>query len=605
VPPDIGLSLQYGNQLGAFERALGFVLSFDYGMKTAYQDAEYFAVVSRDASPVVETLTESSTTTADWGLLANATLRLGSSHTLGIKNLITQESEEFVVVRQSAFNPDVEYNFGPLVQRHQVRYIERGFLQSQLRGQHRFTWPFATTWDWNATVSNANRDEPENRSLTYLNDGGLYRLDSWKPNDFWFRFLQDRTLSANLDISVPLGRWFGDEEALLKLGGGTRRKHRDFDGWKFSLVPAGDNLPDGEQALALPPEQVVAPENMGRNVRADPGLPDGLPYVSDDNVTSAYIMGDVPLFGGLRFVGGARVESWALDMLNLQPPAGKDSVALRNNVDIMPSGNLILALGEQMNLRAAAYQTVSRPDPREIALGVYAPVAGQCTQSGNPDLVRARIINADLRWEWYPAPGEIVSLSGFYKLFDDPIVEYVSLTISECMTSPQNARVATTAGGEIEMRKSLGFVAPSLENLVLGLNFTYADGVADLIIGNTINERLALQDLSRYVVNANLGYLNSDAGFSASVLYSYFDDRVSLYGNFDGNGLKTPDIVEEGRGVLDFKVTKRIRGVTASLSGKNLTNEVAREIQLTDFGTVPVGVSRIGTSFSLSLGYAF
>src|SRR5262245_25023963 len=95
VVPDFGLSVQYGDQLGESMRALGYVFSFDYGFKTSYEPDEYFAFVtsaSTTPSAVATAQTEHSTTTADWGLLGNATLRLGPSHPIGIKNLVPQAS---------------------------------------------------------------------------------------------------------------------------------------------------------------------------------------------------------------------------------------------------------------------------------------------------------------------------------------------------------------------------------------------------------------------------------------------------------------------------------------------------------------------------------
>src|SRR5262249_42585869 len=159
-------------------------------------------------------------------------------------------------------------------------------------------------------------------------------------------------------------------------------------------------------------------------------------------------------------------------------------------------------------------------------------------------------------------------------LFDDAIVEYVALNANDCYVSPQNARWAYSAGAELELRKSLGFLSPTLDNLMVGGNLTYAVGAADLVLGSLINQRLDMQDLSKYVVNANVVYADPLAGISASALYTYFDDRISLYGNFLGSGEKMPDIVEHGRGTIDFKVSKRFGNLTTSLSGKNLTNEV-------------------------------
>lgn len=603
VRPELGVSVQYGDQLGQFERALGYVVSFDYGLKTGYEPAEYFALADAGGTPLIESSSEHSITTVDWGLLANATLRLGTSHTLSVKNLLTQESEEFALVNQAAFNADTEGGFGPVIHRYQVRYVERGFLQTQLRGQHRFSWPFTSQWNWTATLSNATRDEPENRTLNYVDDAGQYVISSWKPNAYWFRFLDDRNLGANLDVSIPLSRWFGDAAALVKVGIGDRQKQRDFDAYRFNLVPI-DNPPDGVDVYALPPEQLVAPENLGRNVAVRTLPPGGLPYSATDEVRAAYLMADLPLFG-VRLVGGVRMEQWRLAMTAFEAPTQTDSIVKRNDNDLLLSFNATVPLSERMNLRLAGYQTVSRPDTRELSRGQYVPVAGKCTQVGFPDLTRAQILNGDVRWEWYPGPGELISLSGFYKYFKDAIVEYVSLAETTCSVSPLNARQADIRGGEIELRKGLGFVNSALGNFSLGLNFTYALGSADLVIGTINQPGLALQDLSKYVANGSIGYASPEAGLAATVLYNYFGDRVSLYGNIDGNNNKMPDIIEKGRGTLDLKVTKRFKSVTASLSGKNLTNEVTREVQQTSTGDLPVGLTRQGVSLSLSFGYAF
>jgi TonB-dependent receptor len=315
-------------------------------------------------------------------------------------------------------------------------------------------------------------------------------------------------------------------------------------------------------------------------------------------------MGDLPLPAGLRLITGVRAERWVMNMLNRQPPAGQDSIYTREELDILPSANLVVPVADGMNVRAAGYLTVSRPDPREIARGSYAPVAGQCTQVGNPGLNRAAITNADLRWEWFPGAGELVSVSGFYKLFEDPIVEIVAISQSDCVTIPINARAGETYGGELELRKGLGFVSPALETFTAGLNFTYAEGAADLLLSNQ-QMTLGLQDLSTYVGNTNLVYANPDLGLSASVLYNYFSDRISLYGDIDGNGNKTPDIVEEGRGTVDVKLSKTFGPVSASISASNLTNELMVQTQRTAAGPQVVGMSEVGTSLSLSLGFSF
>jgi hypothetical protein len=607
VYPDIGLSLHLGDQYGEFDHALGYIVSADYGFKTAFQSGDYFALVEpTNAAPQVEALTTEASTTADWGAVANVTLRLGPAHSIGIKNLITHEAEEYVM-SQTAYDAETQGGFDPLLRRFQVRYVERDFLQSQLRGQHRFTWPLESALEWNLTLSRATRDEPENRSLVYAATGGTYRLTSSEANYFWFRFLDDRIYGGAADLSMPIGAWFGDADALFKAGVMLRQKKRDFDAFRFNLAPPIGPPPDGFGVLYLPPEQITQPENIGRNLRADPTATGSFPYLADDRVQTIYAMVDLPLPLGLRFVGGARLEQWKLSVV-----PGDSSIEFifprttRNENDLLWSANLTMALSERMNLRFAGYRTVSRPDPREIARGDWGAVTGKCSTTGNAALNRAQILSGDARWEWYPAPGELVSVSGFYKYFVDPFVEVVSIASLECIITPYNARNANNLGGELEIRKGLGFLASALDNFSIGVNFTYVDGSADLISENGISQLdLPLQDQSKYLINGILFYGNESGDLSASLLYNYFDDRVTLYGVFAAGAGKQPDVVEHGRGTLDFKVSKRFRHVLASLSGKNLTNAVVQESQLTSHGPILSGLSRPGVSFSLSIGYAF
>ncbi|WP_254493263.1 TonB-dependent receptor, partial [Salmonella enterica] len=62
--------------------------------------------------------------------------------------------------------------------------------------------------------------------------------------------------------------------------------------------------------------------------------------------------------------------------------------------------------------------------------------------------------------EWYPSPGEIISVSGFYKTFDKPI-ELVAGEdgFQSKLFRFQNQKDAVNYGLELEFRKSLGFIA--------------------------------------------------------------------------------------------------------------------------------------------------
>ena len=106
-----------------------------------------------------------------------------------------------------------------------------------------------------------------------------------------------------------------------------------------------------------------------------------------------------------------------------------------------------------MNLRLSATQTLSRPEYRELSPILFREVIGFDNVRGNPELKRALIRNFDLRWEWYPNRGEIVSVGLFAKQFTDPIERVYLGSSGTRIISYVNAKSAENYGVEVELRK--------------------------------------------------------------------------------------------------------------------------------------------------------
>ena len=107
---------------------------------------------------------------------------------------------------------------------------------------------------------------------------------------------------------------------------------------------------------------------------------------------------------------------------------------------------LTYRLTPDQNLRLSATQTLSRPEYREMAPIAYFEQVGLATTIGNPDLQRALIQNYDLRWEWFPRAGEVLSFGVFAKTFTDPIEKVIIQSTGTNMLSFVNADAATTTG---------------------------------------------------------------------------------------------------------------------------------------------------------------
>ena len=603
IAPNAGATANLGGRLGGDAVPFGYVLSATWNRQTEATPNRFFQNVFLPSGLAENTATVSQAITqADLGGIANFALRLGSSNKLGWKNVYTRSTEELVSTA-SGFAPangqDVERRV------HQVRYITRTLVQSQLSGDHLLGRLFGSRLEWKATLATARRDEPENRALGYQRsstDSVFQMFPNLPGTAFWIRYLRDDVRTGQIDWSTPIGRLL-PSGTQFKAGVLGKTRFRSFDG--TLLTTNLDGVPANAPWLRLPPEELFTPELLGGallRLRRDDART--LPYEAQDDVRAYYGMLDLPIRPWLRLVAGAREENWALDIYALRrdtlPPA-----TTRRNRDLLPSANLTIRLGERQNVRLAAYRTVARPDPREVSNDAYEAVAGDCSNIGNPALQRSTIENADVRWERYPAPGEIMSVSAFAKRFTDPIVEFLGTDAGNCYIRPANAPSARLTGAEFELRRALRFLPGPLARLSTGINVTLVRSEATARINADTSRTLRLQGQSDRLVNVSLVYAGP-SGLEISLLGNYFSDRVVRYGDVL-TGAQTrvvDDVIERGRFGLDARLRRRIGRTNVTLSARNLTDNEIRFVQRSDVGTLQVGYLRPGMTISLGVGYA-
>jgi hypothetical protein len=602
--PNLGLSVNLGDQRQGKSSALGYVASLTYNARQENQPERYFQFISAPSEPPIRSFRYNERrASVDWGGVLNVSYRLGTNHKFGLKNLYTRGAEE-------SYNTNEGYNLdqnGDL-RGFQMAYVSRDLLQSQLTGEHLGKLLVPWRLEWKATVSRSTRDEPDNRQVRYLRPptDSIYYLGL--NSDLWFRFLDDQLRTGNLDLGIPLP-WWGGRDVMVKTGVLARQKDRAFDAQLASLNIEQVTNPPRDLA-ALPPERLFLPENLGQYLNITfPGSV-AQPYDADDDLYAAYGMLDLPLFSFLRIVGGMRVEDWRMDLFDggreLYQIDTTRAPTARRNRDYLWSVNTTWSLSSRMNLRAAAFRSLARPDTREMSRDEYIDVIGSCPSIGNPSLQRSLITNGDLRWEWYPGPGEIVALSGFYKSFERPILR-VTTGDQGCRYTWANGREATNIGGEIDLRKGLWFLPGVLNRLSIGGNAAYVHSrvTVDPNFG-TYDADLALEDQSPWLVNANLSFVDEARGVDASVLYNWFDDRINRYG-FRGTGgtnaTQGPNIVEKGRSTLDAKLQLRIgAGFIFSVSARNLTNNTVEFYQDAEYGRISTGFFRPGRSVGITIG---
>jgi hypothetical protein len=599
VTPDMGLGLSLGGQTALGGAPLGYILSWTYSNKTAYNPDRLYNLYPDANTPAFRSLrfTESHAG-VDWGALFNLSTRLGPSTKLGWKNLYTRQAQEDVF--QSA---GYEIVNNRTTEAYQLRYTTEHLLQTQLTGDHQLPWLLGSRIEWKGTLAIAGREEPDNRQAVY--SGGVLSIGYDNPQ-LWTRFLDDELHALQLDWSIPMNfRQSGD--ALVKVGGLYRRRARDFDSRLFWFQPTTAPGAINDSALALPPEQAFAPENIGRIMTLYSPGGHAEPYGADDDVNAGYLMLDLPVLRALRLVGGLRVEDWSLDIF----PGGREAVSLspasRHNTDLLWSANATVRLSARMNLRFAGFRTVARPDAREVTANAYQGVVGECAYVGSDSLVRTWIMNGDARWELYPRPGEVVALSGFYKRFNQPIVETSRYPDGlSCLVTYRNAASAEDYGVEVELRKTLDFLPGLLGHLAISANVTHVTSRVAIgaALGN-FDPNLPLQGQSPWLANGTLSY--GDAHANAGVSVNFFSDRVVRYGfSSEASPVQAPNLIENGRATIDAKAQLTLRShLTLTVAGRNLTDQPIQFIHHAQAGTVVAQFVRPGVSANIGVGYAF
>ena len=203
---------------------------------------------------------------------------------------------------------------------------------------------------------------------------------------------------------------------------------------------------------------------------------------------------------------------------------------------------------------------LNRPEFRELAPFSFFDFNFNFLYFGNPNLKTAKIQNLDLRWEFYPNKGELITFGGFYKNFLDPIESLVDVNspgggVKNVTFS--NAESAKSYGVELELKKSLNGLTESrfLNNLNLMFNATLIKSTIKLP-ANLSSGREAerpLQGQAPYVINAGIFYASDPTGWQVNLLYNVVGKHIAFVGN-----VNYPDVYLMPRNVIDLTFNKRL-----------------------------------------------
>jgi len=504
--------------------------------------------------------------------LLNFSYKFNSKNKIQFKNLYSINSEDKVNVRRGVRELDND----PRQWERSTNYwyTQNNLLTSQLLGNHELK---TGKFNWNLGFSNVKREVPNLRRSVYrkysllesdtveqyvaiIQSNGT--IPTAAGNMFWSSS-NEKIGSIKYDYSLPFGK--NDKNKIeLKVGGMHQYRVRDFQSRNFGFSqykPTGNSF--NSQLLLLPEDEIFAPENLGLldngqgGFKLDEASSVDDSYQASSLLNAGFVMADATIAKKLRLIGGLRVESYNQRFNYIEFGSNQERNIDSTVNDLLPSINLVYALTKKMNLRASYYKTVSRPEFRELAPFAFYNFVMDNILSGNPNLKRATIDNFDLRYEYYPGEGQILSVSGFYKQFENPI-ELINRTGTS--GAPElyytNVPKVTNIGGELEYRVKLGFLSKKdtsvfWDNMTLYTNMSLIRSKVDLSEISGSGESRPLQGQSPYIINAGALYSHPTKDWSLSASYNLVGQRIYIVGN-----VQEPSVWENGRNVIDLQFAK-------------------------------------------------
>lgn len=561
-----------------------------------------------------------------WGALG-AVGAEWDNHALSLLYMRTQITEDEATLledtRGSLYRDELDIE-APFHRNETLEYTERSQSTLQLKGRHGLSlreyslWKIARTLDpeldWTLSHNQARMDQPDKRTFrTWWSPGRVVIPDvlefpaahyghdpSGSGNEFAQRIWKDITETSNqvaVNGKLPFEQW-SSREGYLKVGAFHDRTDRKYnqDGFFYQF---------DETSYQAPWEQNWGNVYVGEGHTIVPSDQD-VDYSGDQKIAAWYYMIDLPLTGFLKVVGGARHESTDLKIVNhpesenaqYLPPGGTgwtrfgpEADVSYSQDDVLPSLGIEVTPMDKVKLRASYSETVARQTFKELSPVMQMEYLGADIFVGNPALTMSAMTNYDLRVDYEPYAGSLLSASWFHKDVKNPI-EYVQrFQASLFYTTAVNYPEGWLEGYELEVRQDLGRFWEQSRGFTLGANATLiesevtlpdreAQAFADV---GAPRKRRDMTNTPEFLYNLNLTYHSEKYGTRVGVFYTVRGDTLVEGGVALGRGY-VPDVYEKEYGSLNIGVVQPIAERTKlSLQIKNLTDPKIERVYRSDY----------------------
>ena len=501
-------------------------------------------------------------------------------------------------------------------------------IVNQLHGEHRIN--SRNDLEWALGYNAVDAAEP-NRIRNELNLDGEGFIQLGRTGGFQQRKstqqIEDVEFNGLLKDRFSFSEPESDKNIFLEVGGNFRNKQRDFYSRFLGVTETEMNNVNPSSLDNL--SNIFTTSNFGNGTlrinRLNPEI-----YEAELQSYSAFAAFNYEL-EEWNFNFGARYQQDELDVawaVNNYPSTLPQYVN-KNYNNLYPAINIKYAPSEKSNLRFAGSRTITLPEFKEVAPFEYVSQTGQVTK-GNPDLEASKNLNLDLKYEFFPGNGQLISLAGFYKNIQNPINKVLDRGAAGRLSYFNAGDEANIYGIELETRLDLiKGEDPAEIDLDLNLNATrmwHSQTLKDVYNENgsfvrtfryNNKDEVGLQGASDWIFNGSLSLsTESDNPWNVTLSANYASDKIYALGapeiQTQPDVFYNDEIIEKGFVTLDAVVSKDLGDHWSfKFSGKNLLNpeiERLQAIRPSSTGVESVQTVRsytTGAVLSLGIGYSF
>ncbi|MQN35759.1 outer membrane beta-barrel protein, partial [Prevotella copri] len=402
-------------------------------------------------------------------------------------------------------------------------YRSRTTYNGQLTGKHTFT---SDALDWSIGYAYANRHLPDRRR--YLIDdaleSGVYALSTGNDISREWTQLDEHILSLGVNDKHHFK--FGNFEPDLQVGAYGEYRSREYQTRNFiyNWNVSDNNMPSDFRHSDIP-TLLSSEANMGYDklyLLEEKQMRNN--YRGHNTLGAGYLALSLP-FGKLGIHAGVRFEHNDMELIsNSRDYEKSESSRHYKTDDVFPSLNTTYKINDQHQVRLSYGRSINRPEFREASSSVYYDFDLASNVQGNTELKNCYVDNLDLRYEWYPSRGELISLAVFYKHFDSPIEwTYTVAGGTDLIYSYKNAKSANNYGVELDIRKNLGFIG--LKDFSWSFNGALIKSKVQFEKGAKEEDR-PMQGQSPYLINTGIFYKNAPLKMDIALLYNRIGKRI-------------------------------------------------------------------------------